>query len=319
MVKSHKIEALDSRDKHGEWRAALLDFYKSAVGIETNREPIALNATTTEEIKIIEYITRRKIEYNTTDGLRIPAFLFVPETDNPVPAVIVYHGHGEGKINAAEGEGTNENALAKHIALELGYVVLTPDSRTFGEFKIPGAQDHVDYYSSLIAKEQLYLTKLMEDGMQDMALLRGMPEVDASRIGVAGISMGCWRALNHSVLHEEIAATILAGLFLPWDIFFSEKHCACQHAPALAKEIGPEDLAAAILPRSLMIQWGLDDKYYDSNAEELISKVEKTAEFLECRNRLVIDRRPGMGHSFSNPEILNFFRESFGVVARNET
>jgi dienelactone hydrolase len=303
---------MESPAQFGAWRKDVLAFYRKTMRIEQTRKPVALDTAVTESIPIGDNITRRGIAYGTTDGLRIPAYLFVPKTERPVPVIIVYHGHGAGKINAAECEGTNENALAKYLAEKLGYVVLAPDSRSFGEFAVPGAQSHAEYFSSLISNDQSYTTKLMEDGFQDMALLRSIPEADMERAGVAGVSMGCWRALNHSALHDGIGATVLSALFLPWEIFFSEKHCRCQHVPALASEIGAEELAATIFPRDIMIQWGLDDKYYGRDAEELITRVEKIAGFLGLSDHLAVDRHPGMGHMFSNAEIAGFFHKRLG-------
>jgi hypothetical protein len=304
-----------SPNEFGAWRDAIVDFYRHAVHIASTCNSSLLNVRITESVPVGAHVTRRRIEYDTTDGLRIPAYLFIPETAGPVPAVIVYHGHGDGKINAAEREGTNENMLAKYLAESLGYVVLAPDARTFGEFVVPGTENHIDYYTGLAARGRLYMTKLMEDGCRDMALLRETPETDAGRIGTAGVSMGSWRALNHGVLHDEIRATVVAGLFLPWECFFSDKHCACQHIPALADKLAAEDFAATIFPRDLMIQWGLDDKYHEMDAEDLIERTEQIAAFLGCSDRFSVDRHPGMGHQFSNPEIARFFYERLGAGA----
>lgn len=301
-----------SPDQFDAWRHDALIFYRKIIHIKPSYEALPLNTEITESIQDGDNVTRRRIEYDTTGGLRIPAYLFIPKTDHPVPAVIVYHGHGDGKINAAEREGTNENALARYLAETLGYVVLAPDSRSFGEFKIPHAEKHLDYYFSLLSNNKLYMAKLMEDGYQDMALLRSMPEVDARRVGVAGISMGSWRALNHAVLHDGISATVVAGLFIPWDYLFSGRHCRCQHIPLLARKMAAEDFAAMIFPRDLMIQWGLDDGYYQMGAEDLIARTEKIAAFLGYSSHFTADRHPGMGHRFSNPEIAVFFHKILG-------
>jgi dienelactone hydrolase len=286
-----------------------------ATRMTSTDNPAPLNAVATESVSCSGNVMRRRIEYDTTDGLRIPAYLFVPETDRPVPAVIVYHGHGDGKINAAEREGTNENMIAGYLAETLGYVALAPDARTFGEFAVQPPQNHEDYYSGLLERNLLFMSKLMEDGCRDMALLRETPEADETRIGAAGISMGAWRTLNHAVLHEEIRAAVIAGLFLPWDYLFSEKHCRCQHIPALANKMAAEDFAATIFPRDLMIQWGLDDQYYKMDAEGLIARTGEIADFLGYSDHFSVDRHPGMGHMFSNPEVASFFNARLGPGA----
>ena len=159
------------------------------------------------------------------------------------------------------------------------------------------------------------MTKLMGDGCRDMELLRETPEANKSRMGAAGISMGSWRTLNHAALHEEIRAAVVAGLFLPWEYLFSDKHCRCQHIPELAAKMAAEDLAATIFPRDLMIQWGLDDKYYRMDAEGLITSTGRIADFLGYSDHFSVDRRPGMGHGFSNLEIARFFHERLGPGA----
>jgi hypothetical protein len=156
------------------------------------------------------------------------------------------------------------------------------------------------------------MSKLMEDGYQDLALLRSIPQADARQIGVAGISMGSWRALNFAVLHEEAAATVVTGLFIPWEYLFSGKHCKCQHIQKLAMKIAAEDFAATIFPRDLMIQWGLKDDYYKMDAEGLIGRTEKIAGYLGYSDHFTVDRHPDMGHRFSNPEIAVFFHKRFG-------
>ncbi len=302
----------ESRGGFDAWRQETLAFYRETIGIVESYGPLRLNTEETEAVQVGDGVTRRRIEYETTDGLRVPAYLFTPRTGQPVPAIIVYHGHGAGKINSAERADTNERALAKCIAETLGYVVLAPDTRSFGEFEAPGGQSHVDYYTGLLSNGRLFMSKLMEDGFQDMALLRSLTEADMNRVGVAGVSMGSWRALNHSVLHEEIRAAVVAALFIPWTYLFSEKHCRCQHIPELAERIAAEDFAALVFPRDLMIQWGLDDAYYLDGAEELIGRTAKIAAALGFSEHFTVDRRPGLGHGFSNPEIVEFFHRRFG-------
>jgi len=104
----------------------------------------------------------------------------------------------------------------------------------------------------------------------------------------------------------------VSGLFIPWDYLFSERHCRCQHIPALAKKMAMEDLAATIFPRDLMVQWGLEDGFYKMDAEPLIARTVKIADFLGYSDHFVVDRHPGMGHRFSNPEIAAFFHKRFG-------
>ncbi|MFH1537744.1 MAG: acetylxylan esterase [bacterium] len=306
---------VETREQFEDWKKKVVMFYRKTMRIRPEYEALPLEEKYIESIRIGERVTRHRIEYGTTDGLRIPAYLFVPDTGGKAPAVIVYHGHGAGKVDAAEGEGTNENALARYLAEKCGYVVLAPDARSFGEFQIPRRASHVDYYLGLIFSGKLYTAKLMEDGYQDMALLRTVAAADMERVGAAGISMGSWRTLNHAALHEEVDAAVVSGLYIPWEYLFSERHCRCQHIPKLAEKMNMEDLAATIFPRRLMIQWGLDDEYHGQGAEELIGRTEEIAEFMGWGESFTVDRHEGMGHRFSNEEIGEFFKKHLGSGA----
>ncbi len=295
-----------------EWRRRVVMFYRKTIRIKPDYVALPLDTGYTEELDIGGGVTRYRVEYNTTDKLRIPAYLFVPRTQGRVPVVIVYHGHGAGKIAAAEGEGTNENALARYLSTKLGYVVLAPDARSFGEFDIPGVPGHADYYFRLILEKKLYMAKLMEDSYQDLEFLRGVEQADMERLGAAGISMGSWRTLNTTVLHDEIDAAVVSGLFIPWDYLFSGAHCRCQHISKLAGKMSMEDFAATVFPRDLMIQWGQADRFYKQDAEGLVSRTKAIAEFLGYGDHFVVDRHEGMGHMFSNEEIAGFFHARFG-------
>jgi len=302
-----------SPEQFPEWKKHVLYFYHRTLRIRPDYRGLPPDVRYEGNERISDRLVRHKISYATTDGLRIPAYLFIPETPGKVPVVIVYHGHGDGKINTvAGGEGTNENALARYIAEKLGYVVLAPDARSFGEFEIGGKNRHYDYFLSLIFKKQLYMAKLMEDGYQDLAVIKTIENADREKIGVAGISMGSWRTLNFAAMHDEVGAAVVSGLYIPWKWLFSEAHCRCQHIPKLAEHMGMEDLAALVFPRRLMIQWGLDDKYHEQDAEALIDRTESIADFLGFEESFSVDRHEGMGHQFSNPGIATFFHDALG-------
>ncbi len=303
-----------SPEQFPQWREQALDFYKHALKYKgCPAQP--LESRYTEEKKVADRVKRYRVEYSTSDGLMIPAYLFTPDAAGKFPVVIVYHGHGDGKINAAEREGTNENALALYLAEKLGYVVLAPDSRSFGEFDIPKSNKHIDYYYSLISKGKLYMEKLMEDSCRDIEFLRTVEKADLSELGAAGISMGSWRTMNFAALHDDVKAAVIAGLYIPWDYLFSAKHCMCQHVPAAKSSMGMEDLAATIFPRSLLIQWGLKDAFHEMGAESLIDRTKKIADTLGYGSSFVVDRHRDMGHSFSNPEAAKFFSDKLGPGA----
>jgi dienelactone hydrolase len=316
------------------WKQETLKFYRDSLGLGRPDLPLLLESDLivdeSETVWLSADLVRFKIRYPTWDGRLIPAFLFLPRSKKPVPAVLVYHGHGAGKIESAEGDGTTENAIARDLADQLGYAVLAPDTRSFGEFTIDGLE-HGNGLSGWVYEMEMngtIITSLIvKDGLADLAalvamhqhelpLLDGLAEVDPDRIAIAGISNGCWRALNVAAHSQKAAAVVASGLFIRFDyLFHTGVHCACQHAIPLEREMEMSHLGGLILPGALMIQWGLEDRFYQQGAEELIDCM-KEAYFQYGQPELLeVDLNAGLGHQFNNDSVARWLLQILGEGA----
>lgn len=305
------------------WRALVRDFVVCALGLDGHTaSPLALSIDGT--LRIAQKVTRFAVRYragSTGDdeaGREIPAFVFVPDASRPVPAVIVYHGHGDGAINVAERSGTAENAMGLRIALDLGYVVLAPDARSFGA---AATGPHAAYWQALPrTPEDNFMTRLARDGYQDMALLRALPSVDARRVGVAGVSLGAWRAVLQGLVHPDVGPVVASGLFVPFGYLFSSGHDGCQHLPALADRLDMEDLGATLAPGGLLVQWGARDWFYQVNESEgLLRRTQAIAEAQGFVDGVVRDVHSDVGHQFVVATTEAFLRDRLGPGAWSDT
>jgi dienelactone hydrolase len=301
------------------WRASVRDFVTCALGLDGHAEaPLELAIDGMQRIE--HKVTRLAVRYragSTGDeeaGRQIPAFLFVPDAPRPVPAVIVYHGHGDGKINVAERAGTAENALGLRIALDLGYVVLAPDARSFGA---AATGPHAAYWQGLPrTPDDNFMSRLARDGYQDMALLRALPSVDPRRVGVAGVSLGAWRAVLQGLVQRDVGPVVASGLFVPLGYLFSNGHDGCQHLPALADRLDMEDLGAALAPGGLLVQWGARDWFYNVNdAEGVLRRTQGIAEAQGFADGVVRDVHATVGHQFVVASTEAFLRARLGPGA----
>lgn len=304
------------------WRASVRDFVTCALGLDGHLAA-SLDLTIDGTLRLENRVTRLAVRYRASAdgdndaGLQIPAFVFVPDAPRPVPAVIVYHGHGNGKINVAERPGTAENALGLRIALDLGYVVLAPDARSFGA---ASTGPHAVYWQALPrSPDDNYMTRLARDGYQDMALLRALPSVDPAHIGVAGVSLGAWRAVLQGIVHPEVGPVVASGLFVPLGYLFSAGHDGCQHLPALADRLDMEDLGATLAPGGLLVQWGARDWFYAVNdAEGLLRRTLAIAEAQGFRDGVLRDVHSSVGHQFVVESVEAFLRDRLGPGAWEE-
>jgi len=301
------------------WRARVRAYVQCVLGLDGHTAaPVALEID--GFMRLDGRVTRLALRYRSSPdgspdaGHQIPAFLFVPDASRPVPAVVVYHGHGSGKVNVAEREGSPENALGLRIALDLGYVVLAPDARSFGA---ASTGPHATYWQALPGTpHDNYMTRLARDGYQDMAVLRGMPSVDPGHIGVAGLSLGAWRALLLGLLQRDVSAVVSTGLYIPFGYLFSQGHDGCQHLPALADRLDMEDLGAALAPAGFLVQWGQRDWFYGVNdAEGLLQRTLRIAEAQGVAEGIVRDVHPTVGHQFVVQPIEDFLRARLGPGA----
>lgn len=157
----------------------------------------------------------------------VPAMLLVPDGKGPFPAVNVLHDHGAhlfiGKEKMIRPLATEDSLvrvdadawvaslyegqylgdfLAQH-----GYVVLSTDAPLWGE---RGREEGVDRkaYDVIAGNMMMYGVDLCGymhyDDLHATDFLATLPQVDSTRIGCAGCSMGAYRAWMLSALSDRI-------------------------------------------------------------------------------------------------------------------
>jgi len=129
----------------------------------------------TVAIGVVDY---RKLVYQSVDGLMIPAYLFkaLKPASSAVPAVIYVHGGQHGRFRP--------RSMRHVIALvRRGYVVLAPDYRSSSG------------YSQEFYEAADYGGKEIDDMLAARNFLVTLPQVDAERIAILGLSHGGYNSL----------------------------------------------------------------------------------------------------------------------------
>jgi pimeloyl-ACP methyl ester carboxylesterase len=185
--------------------------------------------------------TFSEIELASTPGRRIKAVVTVPRTgQGPYPAVVSIHGHGGSRFVVHD-----RTSVYKGFAAELagrGYVTIAVD-----------VGQHVVYETGrTLAGERLH------DLMRAVDFLWEMKEVDRSRIGCAGLSLGGEMSMWLAAMDPRIAACVSSGFLTAMDQM-EFGHCMCWKFDGLRELVDFADVYGMIAPRPLQCQNGLKE------------------------------------------------------------
>lgn len=161
---------------------------------------VPLEVKVEEEVRVGDLI-RRKITYRTHPRQRVAAYLFLPPQPpgKKAPAMLCLHPTGElGKGIAAAIGGKPHRQYALELA-QRGYVTLAPDYPTFGDYRCEF--DPKDGFQS-------GTMRAVWDNIRSVDLLQSLEQVDGSRIGAIGHSLGGHNAMFTAVFEPRIRAVV---------------------------------------------------------------------------------------------------------------
>jgi dienelactone hydrolase len=247
---------------------------------------------------------REKVYFNTSPEVRVPAYVLVPKDRGPggkAPAVVALHDHGGfyrwGKEKLVQTENEHPSLVAfrdcyagRCIADELakqGYVVIVIDMFYWGErrMRLPDdpKPDHetdadVKKFNSSRGAGQDLVARTIEsagftwpglivwDDLRTVDFLCSRPEVDATRIGCVGLSVGAWRA-NHLIALDD---RVKAGVAVCWLTSF--RNLQPSHVknttgftmliPGLYQRLDMPDVVSLAAPKPLLNINGSQDRLF---------------------------------------------------------
>ena len=257
---------------------------------------------------------RKKISFATEPGDRVPAWLLIP---NPArdgarqrPAVLCLHQTiAIGKDEPA-GLGQNpELAYARELA-ERGYVTLAPDYPNFGDYKL-------NVYDLGYASATM---KAIWNNLRAVDLLCGLNEVDPTRIGVIGHSLGGHNAIFTALFDNRIRAVVSSCGFNAFPSYYKGDIAGWSHQgymPRLRTRYGLDltkvpfdfpELIGALAPRAFFTNSPLRDGNFEvEGVRACIAAAEPVYVRYKAGDRLVAVY-PDSGHSFPRESRLEAYR-----------
>ncbi len=234
--------------------------------------------------------TARKIELRLSRYYTVPAYVLIPDGKGPFPAINVLHDHGAhlfiGKekvirplacedstvIKDAEEwlSGYGNQFFGDYLAKQ-GYVVFSSDAPMWGERgqKEGARRDRYDMIAGNMMMYGVDLSAYMTyDDINATEYLATMPEVDASRIGCAGWSMGAYRAWMLAALSDRIKASASICWMVTTDEQMSFKYKRTENGgfancfPGLRRWLDYPHVASIACPKAMLFINGSQDKLF---------------------------------------------------------
>jgi dienelactone hydrolase len=168
-----------------------------------------LEATVHRHFEPAPGVSAEAVTYQSQFGLRVPAILYLPNPlpkSGKLPGFVVVNGHGGDKYSwYAFYSGV--------LYARAGAAVLTFDPVGEGERNIQrksGTRAHDRIKGDEVMARRL-AGLFMTDVMQAVSYLSTRPEVDASRIGAGGYSLGSFVLALTGAVETRLRACVLAG------------------------------------------------------------------------------------------------------------
>jgi dienelactone hydrolase len=158
---------------------------------------------------------RRKLRYTPEPGDRVPAWLLVPlEASRAAPAAAILCLHQTNSVGKDEpaGLGGLPNLHYAHQLAERGFVCIVPDYPSFGGYRYDFSSPAHPHASGSI--------KAVWNNLRAVDLVAALPEVDQTRIGVIGHSLGGHNALFTAAFDERIVAVVTSCGFTPFPDYY---------------------------------------------------------------------------------------------------
>lgn len=198
----------------------------------------------------------------------VPALLLIPDRrPTHAPGLLYIHWHG-GMYDLGKEQllkGVPVAPAYAPVCAQKGLVTLAIDSWCFGERKHEpdGHRGEEDTFKLMLWRGQVLWGMMMFDEFRALSYLASRPEVDASRLGALGMSMGSTKAWWLAALDPRVRACMDVCCLTDYDSLIAANglsgHGVYYFVPSLLKHFSTAEINELIVPRPRLSVNGRQD------------------------------------------------------------
>lgn len=245
----------------------------------------------------------RELEVNSTPGRRIRIIVTTPASlTRPFPAVVCIGGHGSSLHSPYSEHTVDKDDKSKRA------------DRIYKGFATVLAREGYVTVSVVVSQHEVYedgrllMGERLWDLIRCVDYLESVPEVDRSKIGCGGLSLGGEMAMWLGAMDERIAACVSAGFLTTMD-HMEQNHCMCWKFEGLRDIVDFADIYSLVAPRALQCQNGLLEPPSQFNvplARRTMEEIRTIYGDLGRPENMTLDVHSG-AHEIDLPGLLYFF------------
>jgi dienelactone hydrolase len=186
----------------------------------------------------------------------VPAYFARPKNlKGAAPTVLYHHAHGGdyklGKDEFLKGRAAIHKPPYAELLTSMGYCGFCADTWVFGE---RATRTELDVFKEMLWHGRVLWGMMVYDSLRAMDYLASRPEVDKSRIGTAGLSMGSTMAWWLAALDERVKVCVDICCLTDFQALMATNnlkgHGIYYYVPSLLKHFTTAQINALIAPRA---------------------------------------------------------------------
>ena len=265
---------------------------------EIGRHPLTL---TSRDLEAIDDLSLESLAFRTGDDELVNGYFMRPKGVGPFPAILYIHAHGArydiGAREILDGRLSLVGPLGVEFA-KRGFASLMIEMPAFGGRRQP---DELTRTKALLWRGSSLAGQMLGEQASALAWLSARDDIDATRIGVFGLSMGATLGYWLTAVEHRIACVAhlccYADLGYLIETGVHDLHGIYLTIPGLLNVASNGEIAGQIAPRPQFIGIGDQDPLTPPIAvDRALLQTRAAYRAAGVEDRLVVHREPHSGH-----------------------